>query len=392
MDKTATAQEFPLFSLIVFVGIVIAVWSGLNAYVFWRASSVPLIAEHLPRWLLITAAAVLWASFILGRFSDRLGLPFLSYPLDLVGANWVGILFLLFACLLVIDLVTGFGFFLKPLVPSLRGWALVIGGLLSLIAFAQALRPPVVRDYEVRLHGLPPDADGLVLAVISDTHVGTLPGKSWLSARIGQVESLKPDLILVLGDVLEGDSELDRQSDMLDILRGLSAPLGVWAVTGNHESYVGIDGSVRFLEDAGFHVLRNEWRQVRPGLILAGVDANDGRRSTPEDVARVARSLADRPPATATVFLTHRLLNLDELEKAGVGLAIGAHTHGGQIWPFSYMVGLVNQILGGRRDINGTTFIVCRGTGTWGPRMRLWRPGEILRITLRAQSTNQPKQ
>jgi hypothetical protein len=391
MDKTATTQEFPLFSLIVFIAIVIAVWSGLNAYVFWRASSVPLIAQHVPRRLLITLAAVLWASFILGRFSDRLGLSFLSYPLDLIGANWVGILFLLFACLLVIDLVTGFGFFLKSLAPSLRGWALVAGGLLSLIAFVQALRPPVVRDYEVRLPGLPADADGLVLAVISDTHVGTLPGKSWLSARVDQVESLKPGLILFLGDVIEGDTELGRQRDMLPILRRLSAPLGVWAVTGNHEFYAGIDGSVRFLEEAGFHVLRNEWREVSPGLVLAGVDANDGRRS-PEDTDHVARSLAGRPPGTAMVFLTHRLLNPDELVNSGVGLVLSAHTHGGQIWPFSYLVGLVNPILGGRRDVDSTTFIVCRGTGTWGPRMRLWRRSEILRITLRAQSTNQPEQ
>jgi len=253
----------------------------------------------------------------------------------------------------------------------------------------QAVRTPVVRDYEVQLHGLPADADGLVIAAISDTHVGTLPGKSWLSARVDQVDSLKPDIIFVLGDILEGDSEISHRRGLLPILQQLKAPLGVWAVTGNHESYAGLESNVRFWEEAGFHVLRNEWREVRPGLILAGVD-DGGHSRTSEDTQRIERALADRPPGKATIFLIHRLKNLDEQEKAGVGLSVSGHTHGGQIWPFGFMAGMANPILGGRRDIGGTTFIVCRGTGTWGPRMRLWRRGEILRITLRTSPEKQP--
>ncbi|MBN1807789.1 MAG: metallophosphoesterase [Planctomycetes bacterium] len=377
-------------SVILFVSIVLAVWSGLNAYVLWRISSVPFVAEHVPRWLLITAGVACWASFILGRFSSRLGLSSLSYVLDLVGANWVGILFLLFVCVLAVDIVTGFGFFLKPMAPKLRSWALLAGLLLSLIAFVQALRAPVIRDYEVRLHGLPADADGMVIAAVADTHVGTIPGKRWLAGRVAQVESLKPDIVLVLGDVVEGDSRLDRQRDLIPVLGRLSAPLGVWAVTGNHEHYAGMDAAVRLFEEAGFRVLRNEWCEVRPGLVLAGVDDGDGHGRNPERSRRVARALADRPAGVPTIFLTHRIVDLHEFENAGVGLCLSGHTHGGQIWPFGCVVGSMNPVVAGRRDSAGTVFIVSRGTGTWGPRMRLWRRGEILRIILRSSPAGPP--
>ena len=95
------------------------------------------------------------------------------------------------------------------------------------------------------------------------------------------------------------------------------------------------------------------------------------------------KALSGRPPG-ATVFLSHTPWETEKAAGAGAGLMLSGHTHGGQIWPFSYMVRLRYPLLGGRYDVNGMTVIVCRGTGTWGPRMRLWRPGEILRITLRS--------
>lgn len=70
--------------------------------------------------------------------------------------------------------------------------------------------------------------------------------------------------------------------------------------------------------------------------------------------------------------------------RGGVGLYLGAHTHDGQIWPFGYFTARDYPLMGGRYDVNGMPAIVCRGTGTWGPRMRLWRPSEILRVTLRS--------
>jgi predicted MPP superfamily phosphohydrolase len=141
---------------------------------------------------------------------------------------------------------------------------------------------------------------------------------------------------------------------------------------------------VRFLDDAGIRLLHNEWHNLRPGLIIAGVD--DGRdRRDPEDIAdRFGRALNGRPRHEATIFLSHRPNGAETAAEMGANLMLSGHTHGGQIWPFDYITGLFNDIVEGKHVVNGMPVIVSRGAGTWGPRMRLWSPGEILRISLRS--------
>ena len=267
--------------------------------------------------------------------------------------------------------------------PSLRGWALVAGGVLSTIALVQGLRAPVVQNYEVQLAGLPSSSDGTVLILASDFHLGTLLGKDWLSARIDQILALRPDIIFLSGDIVEGDDP--SELEFLPQLRRLSAPLGVWAVTGNHEFHAGrLERGNSLLEDTGFKMLHDRWAEVKPGLVLAGVDDLTSRRRAGETGDFIRQALARRPLASATVLVSHTPWDVDVAAKEDVGLMLASHTHEGQIWPFGYVVGLTHPFLSGRYEVNGMTVIVCRGTGTWGPRMRLWRRGEIVRITLRA--------
>jgi hypothetical protein len=350
----------------------LGLWTLAHGYVVWRLWSVPWVARRVPRWLLVALAAVLWVSFLVSR---TLG------PLEFIGMDWLAILFLIFACLLTADIVTGFGFFLPRLAPRLRGWALVAGAVLSAIALVQGMRPPVVRDYTVRLSGLPVAQDSTVVVVISDLHLGTLLGERWLAARIAQVEALRPDLVVALGDIVEGHG--GTESTMVAGLRRLSAPLGVWAVTGNHEFRGGRGLGTGPLEAAGFTVLHDRWAEVRPGLVLAGVDDLTSRRRSGLGSGAVERSLAGRPRGAA-VLLSHTPWQAEAAAKAGAGLMLAAHTHGGQIWPFNYLSATRYPLQAGPYVVDGMPVIVCRGTGTWGPRMRLWRPSEILRITLRA--------
>ncbi len=369
--------------------VPLGLWLLAHVYVVWRVASVPPVRRHVPRWALVAAAAVLCLTYLLPRTLERGGAVWLARPLELVGMTWLAVLFLSFVCLLATDLVTGFGFLLRPWAPALRGWALAAAGVLSAVALVQGLRPPVVRDYEVRLSGLPRDADGTVLAVVSDFHLGTLLGKRWLAARVAQVQALRPDLVVALGDMVEGHGGME--ADLVPLLRGFQAPLGVWAVTGNHEYHgAGHGGSgggrpaAGPLEEAGFRVLHDTWSEVRPGLVLAGVDDLTSRRRSGRDSGAVERALASRPGQAAVVLLSHSPLRADEAARAGAGLMLCAHTHGGQIWPFTYLSRAAYPLNAGRYEVSGMPVIVSRGTGTWGPRVRLWRPGEILRVTLRA--------
>jgi predicted MPP superfamily phosphohydrolase len=349
----------------------------MHIYVFWRSASVPFVDRHVSRKILIGAGVILWAIFFFGRVIGHGGTGVLAGTLEFLGMTWMAVLFLAFISLLAIDLATLFGFLMPRLSPSLRGWALLIGVVLSVIALFQGLRPPVVEKYEVSLPGLPDAMDGKVLVVLSDMHLGSQLGERWLAARIAQVNAQRPDLVVLLGDIFEGHGPPKDQ--LIETLKGLSAPLGIWAVPGNHEFHGG--GDMSLFKEVSFKLLRNGWAEVRPGLVLSGVDDLTSRRRKGQGGDPISQALVGRPPG-ATILLSHTPWQAERAAKAGVGLMLSGHTHGGQIWPFDYLVRNRYPLLEGRYEVNGMTVIVCRGTGTWGPRMRLWRPSEILRVTL----------
>ena len=366
---------------LVFGYILISVVTLVHMYVFWRAASVPLLQRHVSRKLLIGAGMVLWTGFFLGRVvvgHDHTGI--IARTLELLGMNWMGVLFLLFVSLLAMDLATGFGFLVPRRAPSLRGLALLAGGVLAAIALVQGVRAPVVQNYEVSLSGLPDEMNDTTLVAMSDLHVGSLLGKQWLEARVTEVMAQQPDLVVLLGDFFEGHGRPQRE--LIPVLRRLSAPLGVWVVPGNHEFHGRQNTSMFLITEAGFQLLRNCWAEVRPGFVLAGVDDLTTWHRSGQGGDPISKALAGRPPG-ATVLLSHTPWQADKAAKAGVGLMLCGHTHGGQIWPFGYLVKRVYPLIEGRYEVEGMTVIVSRGAGTWGPRMRLWCPGEILCVKLR---------
>ena len=186
--------------------------------------------------------------------------------------------------------------------PTLRGWALAAAAVLAAVALVQGLRPPVVVDYEVQLAGLPRRARrhraGRALRPAPrHAHRRALDGAAGGARRRDEA---RPDR--------GGRRSHRRQRRPGRAARAgpprLRAPLGVWAVTGNHEFYAGLDRSVKLFEEAGFHVLRDRWAEVAPGLVLAGVDDLTARRQFGLDGAPVESALAGRP-AGATVLLSH---------------------------------------------------------------------------------------
>jgi predicted MPP superfamily phosphohydrolase len=362
--------------------ILISVVTLTQIYVLWRASSLPLFRRQVNKKWLVTGSTFLWLLFLIGRMYGHDNPAAFVPVLQLAGMTWMGMLLLIAISLFATDLVTGFGFFLPKLAPSLRGAALICGLALSLIAMVQGTRAPVVRNQDVELSGLPANLDGMVIVGLSDLHIGaTLDGK-WLEQRVSQVLAERPDMIVLLGDIFEGHGE--PTIELAAGLKGLTAPMGVWAVLGNHELHGRENGIVQIFRRAGIIVLRNEQTTIRTGLLLAGVDdlTSNYRSGLKSDL--VTKTLGS-PPSGARILLSHTPWNADRAAKAGAGLMLCGHTHGGQIWPFGYLVRMFYPLLAGRYDVDGMTVIVSRGAGTWGPRMRLWQPGEIIRITLKAK-------
>lgn len=348
------------------------------AYLAWRLARAPWMAREGARWKVWMTCATLWLFMVLGRMLGHDA----SFPgasvLEKVGMTLLGMLFLCLQAMLLADLGTGFGLWARAHRPKLFGFAFVGGLCLSIVAGVQGVAAPEVVAYEVGLPGLPKERDGLRLVALSDLHLGATLGPGWLEARIGEVDALKPDLVVLLGDVFEGHGAPDAET--VHMLRRLQAPLGVWGVNGNHERH---GTAVSPLESAGVRVLQDTWTEPVPGLLLAGRTQTNGHGRDVTGTAWVPP--LDRPQG-GLVLLSHVPSHVMEAAQAGVGLMLSGHTHGGQIWPFGYLVGTAYPILQGKTALDRMTLIVNRGTGTWGPRMRLWKRAEISLITLRARS------
>lgn len=294
--------------VVVFILVVLLVWTLMHAYVAGRVWGL-LSTAGSRRWLLL-ATVLLWLSYPLGRALVHWKIPFPGYLFEILGAVWMGTLFLALIWLLVVDLVTGFGFLMTESYKPLRIAALGLTAFLALLALLQGLRAPSVREESVVLKGLPQKLDGLKVVQLSDLHLGTLMGRRWLDRLDRMVEAQKPDLILMTGDVLDGGAE--QVEKLKPQLARIRAPLGVWAVTGNHEFYVGLERSVAFLESCEISVLRDTAREAAPGLVLAGVDDLTARREFRVDGDGLEKALAARPSG-ATIFLCHSPSRLRKL-------------------------------------------------------------------------------
>jgi predicted MPP superfamily phosphohydrolase len=368
-----------------FGSVLTVAYTALLVYVLWRAASVPLLARRLSRKGFVGLGTLLWAVFFLAMVVGHRGSGPAAKALESVGMVLLGSAFLISTVLFAVDLGTVFGRALPSWTPMLRGWGIVVGIVLSSIALVQGFRAPAVVSYEVTLPRLPTELDGTVFVAASDAHLGAHLGEQWLTERVGEIQAPRPDIVVFLGDMFEGHGDAPRE---FPALRQLSVPLGKWFVDGNHESHrtVGADA----LEQAGFRRLASQWAEPAPGLVLAGVSDLTHHKRRALDGDPLERALANRPTG-ATVLLSHTPWEADRAAHAGVELMLSGHTHGGQIWPFGYLVQTVYPLLAGRYDIDGMPVIVGRGTGTWGPRMRLWRRGEILKVTLRTPQRTRTK-
>jgi predicted MPP superfamily phosphohydrolase len=367
---------------LVFFSIVMGIWLVFHLYVGWRLWALPVFDSPTGHRYLLLGLAALYVSYPLGRMLYHHGWPRLGTAIEYGGGLWMGTLVLLLAALGVVDLLTLYGHVFKPWVVPLRSGAIGVALVLAFVAWVGGYVRPRTVELEVELSNLPPAADGLVVAHLTDLHLGALIGEKRLRSVIAQIEGMKPDLVVVTGDLVDGDA--GTVETMVPALQTLKAPLGVYSILGNHEIYAGADRCRQLMRDSGQVVLDNEAAEVTDGLWIAGVPDSGRGPGTDGLDGGLEESLSQVGEGAAVIFLQHSPGNEEATAAAGAGLMLNGHTHGGQIWPFHYMVRRAYPQIAGVREINGMTQVVSRGAGRWGAPMRLFAPSEIYRITLRS--------
>ena len=250
--------------------ILISICTVIHVYVFWRISSMPMMANYLSGKQITGIGVGLWLILFLSRFYAHHHTGKLAYIVELMGMNWLGFLFLIFTSLAAAEIITGFGFLFPGVAIKIREAAFITGIILSVIALVQGTRLPVIEKYEVTIPGLPDNLDGKVIVAVSDLHIGSLRGGDWLTSCIEEIQNQRPDMVCLLGDIFEGHALPDQMN--MARFKTLSAPLGVYAVLGNHEFHDNAEEIARLMEQNGIQVLRNQNKQIQPGLVLAGID------------------------------------------------------------------------------------------------------------------------
>lgn len=371
-----------------FLGIAIGILALGHFYVWRRLVADPSLPAP---WDLIGTGATLAlffgtpASFAIPRLVPRPVAALLMWPLW----TWMGVAFLLIVLLGAIDLVRLF------VDVDARTAALAAGGAtaaLTATSVASALAPVRVREVRVPLDRLPPSLDGTTIVQLSDVHVDLLVGRRWLARIVRRVAEIDPAAVVITGDLVDGTVEQLR--DDVAPLAELRPRWGTFFVTGNHEYYgrvtpiAAAEEWIAELERIGVRVLRNERVAIGEGdatIDIAGVydasAASYGRAHRPD----VARALEGRDPRRPVILLAHQPLAIRAAARHGVDLQLSGHTHDGQIWPFKYLVHLQQPYVEGLRRHEGTWLFVSRGTGFWGPPMRLFAPAEITKIVLEAK-------
>jgi uncharacterized protein len=248
----------------------------------------------------------------------------------------------------------------------------------------EARRSPRIVQIPVPVKDLPADLEGFRIVQITDLHVGPTVKGAFVQHVVNQIKNLKPDAIAVTGDVVDGSVQ-EIGKDVAP-LGELTAPYGKYFITGNHEYYSGVEAWIEEMKRLRFTVLLNEHQVIERGngcILLAGVtdysagNFNKNWASSPE------AALAGSPPCNVKIILAHQPSSIFASAKAGFDLQITGHTHGGQYFPYKYLVGLHEPFVSGWHLHNKTFIYVSNGTGYWGPPLRIGVPSEIAVFTLK---------
>lgn len=373
---------------LLFLSIVLSIWGGMHFFVWThvaRQTALPGDVQTALGWLLGALAVTTFITLL--RLLPRA----LLGPMWTAAFVWAGFLFLLFFLFVLGDLALAVaGLALPQLDPiaAARAEALVFVGLgviLAVVARFTALGEVPVKRIDVTLEKLPRSLSGFSIVQITDLHVAPDTRPSRVRSVVERANALAPDLIALTGDLVDGTPELLRVG--IAPLRELKARYGAFFVTGNHEYFSGADRWMDTYRTLGFRVLHNERVTIGEGadsFELAGVPDWRGGSFGPQHRPRLPDVLANAPADKEVILLAHQPRQFPEAAKHGVGLQLSGHTHGGQIWPFTWLIRIAERYVAGLHRIGRSQLYVSRGTGFWGPAMRLFAPMEITHITLRS--------
>ena len=374
-----------------FFTIFFTVYTALNYYIFirgWQAlHSLPWLKPLYVTIFIIAAYGYVFAK-LLYKF-----LPSIIYDIWLgIGAIWFAFFVYFILLLLGLDIIrlfnSFFHFFPKYIYNNYENTkkitAIIVIALAGLIVFLGNLNK---RDITIKnLNFTLPKGNGkfneLNVVMASDLHLSTIDGERLLSKIIDKINSVNPDIVFFGGDIVDDKAMILKDRGIGESFKRLNPKYGIYSITGNHEYINGVEPSVKFMEDYGMKVLRDDYELIDSSFYLVGREDvvmkqfTGKARKTLEEIISPFNS--DHP----TILLDHTPVRLEQAEKDGIDLQFSGHTHHGQIWPGNIITNMIYELSWGYLEKGKTKYYVSSGAGTWGPPVRTGSKSEIVNIKI----------
>jgi uncharacterized protein len=262
----------------------------------------------------------------------------------------------------------------------------ILGGVLGIGAYGfWEAKQIVVTRLDLPLRNLPPEYDGLSIVQLSDIHYGMLNENGRLAHIVDRVNDLHPEIVVITGDLV--DEAVAHMEEMAIPLASLKAPLGVYAVMGNHEFFAGVDRVSTIMKNAGLSILRNEIKVLPGGVQILGIDDPKLLQRMGKEPPDFKGLLARLDPERPSILLLHQPIQFKEAASVGVGLQLSGHTHGAQVLPLWPVLKLFYPYTRGWYRRGESHLYVSRGVGTGGPPMRHGSRPEIVYLRLRSPAS-----
>jgi hypothetical protein len=332
---------------------------------------------------------ILASTFVLGKILEARHSSVLSDILNIIGGFWMAFILYGFMFLLLSDII-----FLTLRITGIvnsgnsmdfRKWSYIATILLSFVmiagGFVNALIPHV-KTYNLKINKPANGLDSFRIAAASDIHLGSTIRKRSMKKLSEILVKEKPDLVLLLGDIVDGEIGPVLRDDLLGYFTCPKCKDGMYAITGNHEFIGGAKRTIPYIESKGIRVLKDEVIEIEGGIQLIGRLDRDSKRFYGKERKNLSELVSKADLSKPLILLDHQPFELDEAAKNGIDLQLSGHTHNGQMWPLNYITARMYELSYGYLKKGNTHFIVSSGYGLWGPRVRSGSRSEVLIINL----------
>lgn len=377
----------------IFFIIVLTVYFLVNLYLYIKGQrALAGAGYHITTYTVIFV--ILATAFIAGKILEYRFTSVFTDILNVIGGFWMAFMLYGFLIWLTADilLLVQKPFHLVPdaSMPKLRFWIFtgitVTTVILIVVGFIIAVSP-VKKRYDLTVDKSLIGGDGpLRIVAVSDIHLGSVIRKRSMRHLSEMIRDEKPDLVLFLGDLIDGSIGPVLRGDLLSYLTLPYLPYGKFAITGNHEYIGDIKKTVPYIESKGIRVLKDEVVTLPDGVQIIGRLDRSANQGSASGRVPLDSLLAKTDPTRPVILLDHQPYGLSDLAGTAVDLQLSGHTHHGQIWPLTFVTSKMFELSHGYAMFGKTHAIVSSGFGIWGPRMRIGTRPEIVVISLTGRS------